>query len=121
MLGATDYEHLRPYLHTTQLRFSYGSDKGRPREAWQRRAEALDPAAMASPLERIGFAGLLVNRKAYADGGAELREALVTAGRTEAWESSDHDFLFIRLEPAARPAAPDEVLPRTDQAGAVAP
>ena len=67
--GATDYEHLRPYLHSTQLRFSYGSDKGRPREAWQRRVEALEPEAMADALERMGFAGLLVNRKAYEDGG----------------------------------------------------
>jgi hypothetical protein len=121
VLGATDYEHLRPYLHPTRLRFSYGSDKGRPREAWQRRAEALVPADMARALERMGFAGLLVNRKAYPDGGLELREALAAAGRSEAWESTDHDFLFIRLQPAAQPAAPDDVLPKTDEAGVRAP
>ena len=61
---ATDYENFRPYLYSTRLRFSYGSDKGRPREAWQRRVEALEPEAMADALERVGFAGLLVNRKA---------------------------------------------------------
>ena len=75
ILEATDYEHLRPYLHATRLRFSYGSDKGRPREAWQRRAEALEPEAMADALERIGFAGLLVNRKAYEDGAADAARA----------------------------------------------
>ena len=121
VLGASDYEHLRPYLHATRLRFSYGSDKGRPREAWQRRVEALPPAAMASALERMGFAGLLVNRKAYPDGAAELRETLFAQGRSEAWESPDRDFLLIRLQPAAQPAPPDVVIPNGDAAGAQAP
>jgi hypothetical protein len=120
VLGATDYEHLRPYLNAKRLRFSYGSDKGRAREAWQRRAEALPPTEMARALERLGFAGLLVNRKAYADGGAELRDTLVAELRSEAWESPDHDFLFIRLQPAPVPEAPDDVLPKTDEPEAVA-
>ena len=86
---ATDYEHLRPYLHASQLRFSYGSDKGGARDAWQRRAEALEPEALADALERIGFSGLLINRKAYEDGAAALRERLAASGRQEAWESPD--------------------------------
>jgi len=118
---ATDYEHLRPYLHATQLRFSYGSDKGRPREAWQRRAEALELEALVDALERIGFSGLLVNRKGYADGASELRERLAASGRQEAWESPDRDFLFIRLRPAAEPSAPDDVIPGADHAGNGAP
>jgi hypothetical protein len=109
--GASDYEHLRPYLHSTQLRFSYGSDKGRPREAWQRRVEALEPEAMADALERMGFAGLLVIRKAYGDGARELRERLATTGRLEVLESPDDDFLFIRLRPAPSPLPPDAVVP----------
>jgi hypothetical protein len=84
ILGAGDYEHLRPYLNARRLRFSYGSDKGRTREAWQRRVEALEPDAMASALESIGFAGIIVNRKAYDDGVRPLREALAASGRQEA-------------------------------------
>jgi hypothetical protein len=110
ILAAGDYEHLRPYLHAQRLRFSYGSDKGRPREAWQRRAEALEPAAMADALERMGFAGIVVNRKAYEDEARGLRESLTTSGRLEAWESSDHDFLFVRLHPTEAPVPPDQVL-----------
>jgi hypothetical protein len=118
VLGASDYEHLRPYLHTTRLRFSYGSDKGRPREAWQRRVEALEPAAMAEVLERIGFAGMVVNLKAYADRGQELRTTLADSGRSEAWQSPDHDFLFVRLHPAASPEPLDRlVLPDVASAG----
>jgi hypothetical protein len=109
--GASDYEHLRPYLHSKGLRFSYGSDKGRPREAWQRRVEALEPEAMAGALERMGFAGLLVIRKAYEDGARELSERLAATGRLETLSSPDADFLFIRLRPASSPLPPDDVLP----------
>jgi len=115
ILAASDYEHLRPYLHARQLRFSYGSDKGRPQDAWQRRVESLEPAPMAEALERMGFAGIVVNRKAYPDGAQELREALAAAGRLEAWESPDRDFLFVRLTPEPSPQPPDAVLPPADE------
>jgi hypothetical protein len=111
VLGEGDYEHLRPHLHARRVRFSYGSDKGRPREAWQQRVAALEPADMAAALERIGFSGLLVNRKAYEDRAIALREALTASGRVEAWESPDRDFLFVRLAPADRPVPPEEAVP----------
>jgi hypothetical protein len=104
---ATDYEHLRPYLFADRLRFSYGSDKGRPREEWQRRIEELPPEAMASELEGFGFAGLILNRKAYEDGGEALRLALATGGRGEGLSSPDGDFLFVRLRPSATPRLPE--------------
>jgi hypothetical protein len=119
--GATDYEHFRPYIASSGLHFSYGSDKGRPRDAWQRRAEALEPEAMASALERIGFAALLVNRKAYDDGAAGLRERLAQSGRAEAWQSPDGDFLFVRLRPASSPSPPDQVVPESRAAEGDAP
>jgi hypothetical protein len=115
VLGASDYEHLRPYLHAKRLRFSYGSDKGRRQDAWQRRVESLEPVPMAEALERMGFAGILVNRKAYPDGAQELRGALTAAGRPEAWESPDRDFLFVRLTPGPSPEPPDGVLPPADE------
>jgi hypothetical protein len=114
VLAASDYEHLRPYLHAKRLRFSYGSDKGRSQDAWQRRVESLEPARMAEALERMGFAGIVVNRKAYPDSAQELREALAAAGRPEAWESLDRDFLFVRLVPQPAPQPPDVVVPPVD-------
>ena len=73
-------------------------------------AVALTPA----DAERLGFAGLLVNRKAYADGAQELRERLGATGRLEAWKSPDGTFLFIRLHPVAAPVYPEDLdLPAT--------
>ena len=100
VLRATDYEPLRLYLFSSRLRLSYGGDKGRPREEWQGRVEELPPEAMAAALESRGFAGLVLNRKAYEDGGEGLRQALASGGRREGWQSPDHDFLFLRLLPA---------------------
>jgi phosphoglycerol transferase len=110
VLRATDYENFRPYLYTRQVRFSYGSDKGRPRDAWQRRVESLEPDAMARALERMGFAGVIVNRKAYDDGAAAFRQRLAASGREEAWESPNRDFLFVRLQPVASPETPQRVV-----------
>ena len=100
VLRATDYEPLRLYLFSSRLRLSYGGDKGRPREEWQRRVEELPPEAMAAALESRGFDGLILNRKAYEDGGEGLRQALASGGRREGWQSPDRDFLFLRLLPA---------------------
>jgi hypothetical protein len=107
---ALDYEHLRLYFFADRLRFSYGSDKGRPREEWQRRIEELPPEQMASELEGFGFAGLILNRKAYEDGGEALRLALAAGGRGEAFSSPDRDFLFVRLRPRATPHLPEAAL-----------
>jgi hypothetical protein len=110
---AVDYEHLRPYLFADRLRFSYGSDKGRPREEWQRRLEELPPEEMASELEGFGFAGLILNRKAYEDGAEALRLALAAGGRGEGFSSPDRDFLFVRLRP--------QVVPRLPEVGGTSP
>ena len=42
--GMPDYDHFRSYLFTSRVRYSYGTDKGRAREEWQRRVEAMAPA-----------------------------------------------------------------------------
>jgi hypothetical protein len=102
-----DYEHFRPYLHTTHLRYSYGSDKGRTRERWQRETTQLDPAAMVATLERYGFAAILVNRKGYADGADALLAGLQSAGRGTVIAQSP-DFICLSLRPAANPILPPE-------------
>ena len=66
---------------------------------------------MADALERMGFAGLVVIRKAYEDEAQDQRARLAATGRHEAIESPDRDFVFVRLRPAASPAPPDDVVP----------
>lgn len=102
----TDYEHLRPYLYSTDLHFSYGSDKGRAREKWQDVAARQPVPELVATLERAGFAALYINRKGYPDGGAALLTKLREAGRTTVIESPAGDLVCVLLHPAVSPELP---------------
>jgi hypothetical protein len=102
-----DYEHMRPYLHSHSLRFSYGSQKGRTREAWQHEVMALGAATAVAQLEHYGFAAVLINRNGYADGATSVLAEFQKAGRSEILSQSD-DFVSIALHPVAHPTLPPE-------------
>lgn len=70
-----DYEPMRPYLFTRDLRFSYGAHRGRDRELWQRHVERSTPRDMVSYLEQHGFDAILINRRGFADRGHGLETA----------------------------------------------
>ncbi len=74
------YDHLRPYLYTQHLRFSFGSMKGRPREAWQHELEKLSLSDSIAETKRRGFSALYINRKAYPNNAADLEESLRALG-----------------------------------------
>jgi hypothetical protein len=93
------YEHYRPYVFSSRLRFSYGADKGRPREAWQLEMPE-DASGLVGALESRGFSGLLVDRRGYPDRGEGLLAALGGAGRPARTESPDGTLVFIPLSPA---------------------
>lgn len=102
----SDYEHFRPYLHTRDLHYSYGEDKGRGREDWQFYVEQLPVTEMIHKLEEYGFGAIYLNRKGFPDGGQKLIENCVAAGRPRVIESPAHDLACIFLEPA-----PNRLLP----------
>lgn len=102
----SEYEQFRPYLQSRQLRFSYGSDKGRYRERWQKEAEHLEPVGMASLLESYGFSAILLNRKGYFDGGTAFLEKIAVAGYSIVARSNE--FACIALHPVAHPTLPPE-------------
>jgi phosphoglycerol transferase len=73
--GNSSYENLRPYLFSNELRFAFGSDKGRPDTQWQVDLQRKPVADAVADLERYGFAAFYINRDAFADQG----EGFVTA------------------------------------------
>jgi hypothetical protein len=105
-VGAMDaYAHLRPYLHSRTLRFSFGSVKGRPRERWQRDTLRLGLPHLLQELEKFGFAAVMINKKAYQDGGAEIVSALAARGRMAVLAQTD-DLVGIALIPVREPIQP---------------
>jgi phosphoglycerol transferase len=94
------YDHLRPYLHSVSLRWSYGAMKGRYWDAWQGRLlarpieDVLDAAAVA------GFGALYVDRNGYADRGASIQTSLRGIG-LKPIESLDGRFWLYDVGPYA--------------------
>jgi hypothetical protein len=102
-----EYEHFRPYLFSSRLRFSYGTDKGRPGDDWAHALEGLPARDAAARLLALGFSGLILNRKGFADGGDAWLAGLAAAGRPETVRSSDGDLVLVRLTAEGEPAPTD--------------
>jgi phosphoglycerol transferase len=104
--GVIPYDHLRPYLYSRTLRFSFGSMKGRDPEPWQRELSRLPFEKGLQSIQDHGFASICVNRKGYSDRGKAIEAALLKMGYT-ALPGSDAsgDFTaFVALRPEGGPA-----------------
>ena len=94
----SSYDHLRPYLYTRHLRFSFGSMKGRPREQWQHDVEKLSLLDAVAEVKRRGFSALCVSRVGYPDGARELEQNLRLLGYNEEIQSAEGDLFCVRLQ-----------------------
>jgi phosphoglycerol transferase len=93
-----DYAHFRSYLHSTTLRWSYGSVKGSPADAWQSQVASQPPDDMVRTLSLAGFNGIYVDRFGYEDRGAALEQALTALLGADPIVSRDERFWFISME-----------------------
>lgn len=71
-----DYEHLRAYVHTDTVHWSYGAMKGRATDNWQQLVTREATNQFLQDLARSGFCGVYLNRNGYADGGATIEKEL---------------------------------------------
>jgi len=92
-----DFHLFRGYLHSTGLRWSYGTMKGRPGDAWQRKVAAMPPEEMAEALAVVGFAGIYLDRNGYADGGREVEGRLAARLRADPLVSANGRLAFFDL------------------------
>jgi phosphoglycerol transferase len=104
--GLSAYDHFRPYLYSKDLRFSFGTDKGRPENAWQRVVAGMPAAQQIAALERYGFSGIYVNRDAYPDRAEGLLNQYKAAGATDIIESPAKDLVCVVLHPSPNPELP---------------
>jgi phosphoglycerol transferase len=94
----SSYDHLRPYLYTRYLRFSFGSMKGRPREQWQHDLEKMSLPDAINEVKERGFSALYVSRIGYPDGAHELEQNLRALGYNEIIQSAEGDLFCVRLD-----------------------
>jgi len=92
-----DYDHFRGYLHSRQLRWSYGAIRGRP-TAIRAQELSLKPIDEQLPeLVRMGFSGIWVDRFGYEDNGADVEKSLRELLQIEPLVSSDERTAFFDM------------------------
>jgi phosphoglycerol transferase len=97
-----DYDHLRGYLHSKHLRWSYGGVKGRPTSDWQNGINQQPVATIATAVAAAGFQGLWVDRFGYSDGGLSIETEIRRVVGPESFASGNGRMSFYDLRPFAQ-------------------
>lgn len=98
-MSISDSFHL--YIHSHDLRWSFGGVQGRPTTDWQSPLAAQPVDSVLPRLVTLGFQGLVVDRFGYDDRAAQLEGSLRAELGTPTKVSSDARFSFFDLRPYA--------------------
>lgn len=104
--GVSSSEHFRPYLHSKDLRYSFGAMKGRPWQKWQQDLAKLPFMEIVRAIESYGFSAVYVNRKGFQDKGESLLKAFETNGYHDVIESRQGDLFCVLIHPDMHPKLP---------------
>jgi len=92
-----DFEHVKPYLHSTKLRWSYGAINTDYYDTWQRAVVVKPVPEFVDDIVANGFSGVYINRNGYADNAASLEAQLKTVLGVSPITNSDGTLLFFSL------------------------
>lgn len=91
------YDHLRPYLYSTHLRFSFGNVKGRDPGNWQKSLLARPWADAIYEIEQHGFSAIYINQSAYSREIPPLRQVFTELGYSKIIDSDNGDLTCVIL------------------------
>lgn len=91
-----DYEHFRMSLNSTNLHFTYGTNKGRGDTDWQYNIEEKSPEQIVNSLESYGFSIIAINKKGYEDEASWL---IAKLSQYSTLISETDDLVAFRLNP----------------------
>ncbi len=98
ILNLADSNPFRPYLHSTDLRWSYGGIKGRPLADWAESVSSDPVARMLVEVGAAGFGGVHVDRAGYtAADDAKLESQLAEQLGVQPIVSGDNEFAFFSM------------------------
>ena len=92
-----DFEHVKPYLHTTKLRWSYGAISGDQNDTWQRAVVLKPVPQFIDEIIGKGFSGVYINRNGYEDNAASLEAQLKTLLGESPITNREGTLLFFSL------------------------
>ncbi len=99
--GIPPYDHLRPYLYSRTLRFSFGGVKGRSDTAWQRELTKTDLPTVLKTLREKGFSAIYINRNGFPDKAEGFLKALAGLGVTQRIDSPMGDLVCVIIPSTA--------------------
>lgn len=102
----TEYEMLRPFFFTKTLRFSFGSNQGRPRENWQQEIIRLPLDEIVRRLESYGFGAIYMDRRGVPEKGEKFLSLLKVLDRGDQFTDATGNLVCVVLKPAAKPELP---------------
>lgn len=96
-----DADLLRPYLHSRELRWSYGSLRGHAGAVWAKEVAGLAPVKMLPALAEKGAAGIYIDRRGYKDRAANLERTFTRLLGAPPLVSQNGNQVFFALPPNA--------------------
>ena len=90
-------ESLKPYLHSKNLKWTYGGDKGSKQVQWYRTVSSLSPQKMLHQLAMTGFSGIYIDRTGFEDNGANLEKSLTELTGIKPFVSMGERYAFFNL------------------------
>jgi len=94
-----DYEGLIPYIYTKDLRFSYGSNKGRGQEMWQFALMQQPVDKIVQSLSQYGFAAILIDTRFFEKNVQSLINTLRLQPGVEIVNIAHPYYVAMRLPP----------------------
>lgn len=91
-----DYDHLRAYLHSSRLRWSYGGMRGRSQD-WAFDLQGVSAPATVAAVAAGGFQGIVVDRAGYPDHGADIEGKIRSTAGAQPLVSEDGSLAFFDL------------------------
>lgn len=94
----TDYDLFRPYIHSNNLRWSYGIIKGTPQDQWIKTISSLPINEMVEKITLADYDGIYVDSVGYIDGGKQLESELSNILEEKPIKSDLNDLIFFSLK-----------------------
>jgi phosphoglycerol transferase len=98
--GWPDYSHLRGYLFTKDISWSYGGMKGREADLFYRGLGLMLPEKLIKTLDAYGFSGIYLDRKGYASNGKadEMVRLLEAELGAPLLVSNDSNLIYFKIK-----------------------
>lgn len=93
------YDMLKPYLHSNQLYWSYGSMKGKENDLWLKEVSQKSPEELVEDISSKGFNGIFIDKYGYEneDEVNNIIERISAMGGNSIMYSNNGRYLFIKI------------------------